>query len=124
VIPARRYELEERRNIVAELIAEDAPHQLAIDGQTVSLEEYHATSPPFTLLLPEENLLDVPAGVALVVAADENILIAPPPPGEYEITVTLTLGDEVMLGITRLIVQAPQVIEPEGAAEATPAPTT
>jgi hypothetical protein len=102
------------------------PHTIAINGQELSdLQAYRTTSPLFTLRLAADNLLGVPPGVGLAVMEGSSIIIAPPPPGEYEITLTADFGDEVLPGTTRVIVAAPQVIEPAtpgaGTARGTPA---
>ena len=96
--------------------------EVSINGQEVpNIEAYRTGSPLFTMTFPEDNFFGVPAGVALSVADSYSIIIAPPPPGEYEITVSTAFEEEGELiefgGTTRVIVEAPQVIEPE----ATPA---
>ncbi len=98
--------------------------EVSINGEAVSnIEAYRTSSPLFTMTFPEDNFFGVPAGVALSVADSYNIIIAPPPPGEYEIIVS---GAFVGEGVSRyrdtyrVIVEAPQVIEPE----ATPAAGT
>jgi len=104
------------------------PHQIAIDGQEVpNLETYRTSSPLFTLTFTEDNFLGLPPGVALSVAEGASLLIAPLPPGEYEITVTAdftAVGGEVLTGTTRVIVEAPQVIEPEATPVASPEAAT
>jgi hypothetical protein len=61
----------------------------------------------------------VSEGVALSVSDGYNFIIAPPPPGEYEIVVSTTFedGTEPFTGTVRVIVEAPQVIEPEATPE-------
>ena len=62
----------------------------------------------FTMIVPEDNFFDVEPGVGQVVAEAIGFIIAPPPPGEYEITVSQDGG-----GVANtIIVEAPQVIEP------------
>jgi hypothetical protein len=96
--------------------------QVSINGEEVpNIEAYRTSSPLFTMTFPEDNFFGVPPGVALSVSDSYSILIAPPPPGEYEITASAAFEEEGELiefgGTIRIIVQAPQVIEPE----ATPA---
>jgi hypothetical protein len=100
------------------------PHTIAINGQQLpDLQAYRTTSPLFTLSLSADNLFGVPPGVALAVMEGNSIIIAPPAPGEYEITLTADFDGEVLPGTTRVIVTAPQVIEPaNGTPEATPMP--
>ncbi len=96
--------------------------QASINGEEVpDLETYRTTSPLFSLAFPEDNIYGVPAGVALAVADDYSFFIAPPAPGEYEIAASALYDGEVTLGRTiRVVVQAPQVIEPEATPVATP----
>ncbi len=101
--------------------------EASIDGQPVpDLEQYRAVSPLFSMLFPEDNFFGVPAGVALSVADGYSFIIAPPPPGEYEISVSVLFeGEDAPLAITnRVIVQEPQVIEPEATPEASPEAAT
>jgi hypothetical protein len=93
-----------------------------INNQEVSNPQaYRTTSPLYPVLFPEDNIIGVPPGVALVVSDSYSIIIAPPPPGEYVIIVSgVYVADDERLHLgtaTRVIVEAPQVIEPE----ATPA---
>jgi hypothetical protein len=86
-----------------------------VNGQEVpDLESYRTTSPLFTLTLPEDNVFGVEPGVAEAVSDAYSFIIAPPPPGEYEITVTFTfVGDSQTYGSTvTVIVEEAQVIEP------------
>lgn len=98
---------------------------VSINGEDgPDLAAYRTSSPLFTLTLPEDNFFGVPPGVALSVSDSYNILIAPPPPGEYEISVLAVFEEEgepfELGGTIRIVVEAPQVIEPE----ATPAAGT
>jgi hypothetical protein len=100
--------------------------EASIDGQPVpDLEQYRAVSPLFSMLFPEDNFFGVPAGVALSVADGYSFIIAPPPPGEYEISVSVLFeGEDAPLAITnRVIVQEPQIIEPVASPEASPMAT-
>jgi len=107
---------------------ESSDQQASINGEAVpGLEAYQVGSPLFALTFAEDNIFDVPAGVGLAVANSYSFIIAPPPPGEYEITVTAdftAVGGEVLTGTTRVIVEAPQVIEPEATPGASPEAAT
>ena len=101
--------------------------EASINGQPVpDLEQYRAVSPLFTMLFPEDNFFGVPAGVALSVADGYQFIIAPPPPGEYEISVSVLFEDEdaPLAVTTTVIVQEPQIIEPEATPEASPEAAT
>jgi hypothetical protein len=77
---------EELQACVTAALDDFSPFRVRINGQEVAdLDEYRTTSPPFTLTFPENNVFDVEPGVALAVAASYSFIIAPPPPGEYEI---------------------------------------
>ena len=97
--------------------------EASINGEAVpDLEDYRASTPLFTFYFAEDNFFEVPEGVASAVGEGYNFIIAPPPPGEYEITVS---GTDTAVPVTftttyRVIVEAPQVIEPEASPEATP----
>jgi hypothetical protein len=91
---------------------------LTINGEPVpNLDAYRTVSPMFTMTFGEDNFFGVPAGVALSVADDYNILVAPLPPGEYEFTGSAMFSDEEkpFVSTVRVIVVAPQVIEPPAA---------
>ncbi len=97
--------------------------EASVNGQEVpGLERYRAGSPLFTMTFPEDNFYGVPAAVALTVVEGYAFIIAPPSPGEYEITKLTIFSNPTEAGGTtyRVIVEAPQVIEPE----ATPAAGT
>ena len=100
--------------------------QASINGEEVpDLETYRTTSPLFSLVFPADNLYGVPEGVTLAVADDYGFIIAPPSPGEYEITTSALFEGEFTLGRTfRVIVEAPQVIEPEATPVASPEAAT
>ena len=98
-----------------------------IDGEEVAdLASYRTTSPLFTMNFPEDNIFGAPPGPALSVSDSYSYIIAPPPPGEYEITLSTTGEDGGFLEATvRIIVEAPMIIEPEvspedGTPEGTP----
>lgn len=95
--------------------------EASIDGQPVAdLERYRAVSPLSTFWFPEDNFFGVPGGVAQFVADGYSFIIAPPAPGEYEIAVATQFeGDDAPLAVTMtVVVQEPQVIEPEVSPEA------
>ncbi len=88
--------------------------QARVNGQDVAeLETYRTSSPLFTLTFPENNVFGVEPGVAQAVSEAYSFIIAPPPPGDYEIAVsTMYDGEAEPFAITiNLIVEAPQVIE-------------
>ncbi len=89
--------------------------EVRINGQDVAdLDAYRATSPLFTITFPRDNLLGVEPGVAQAVSDDYSLIIAPPPPGEYEIVTSFRYDtDEFVSTVTlTVIVEAPEVIEP------------
>ena len=64
----------------------DGYQQVRVNGQEVAdLDSYRIASPLFTITLPENNILGVEPGVAQAVSEAYSFIIAPPPPGEYEI---------------------------------------
>lgn len=96
---------------------------VSINGEEVpDVVSYRSVSPMFTLTFPENNLFDVPAGVANSVSDGYSIIIAPPAPGEYEITVINRFEDppQTFEGTIRVIVVEPQIIEPEASPAASP----
>ena len=98
----------------------------AIDGATdfqahVNLEEvanldtYRTVSPLFNLTLRENNVWDAEPGVVQAVSGGYSFIIAPPPPGQYEIAWTTKYAEESTprpMTTVHLVVQAPQTIEP------------
>jgi hypothetical protein len=69
----------------------------------------------FNLTIPENHVGDWEPGVVQAVSADYSFIIAPPPPGQYEIAWTSKPTDEPAprpMSTVNLVVQAPQVIEP------------
>ncbi len=67
--------------------------QARINGQDVAdLDAYRTESPLFTLTFAEDNIFGVQPGVAQSVSAAYSLIIAPPPPGEYEIAVSTMFG--------------------------------
>jgi hypothetical protein len=101
--------------------------EASIDGTPVpDLERYRAQSPLSTFWFPQDNFFGVPGGVAQFVADGYAFIIAPPPPGEYAITVSTQFeGDEAPLAVTMtVVVQEPLIIEPEATPGASPVAAT
>lgn len=116
---------EELRACAAEFTDTITNLEVTINGEEVpDIESYRASSPLFTMTFPEDNFFGVPPGVALSVSDSYNFIIAPPPPGEYEIAASAAFDEEGELvefgGAIRIIVQEPQVIEPAATPAATP----
>jgi hypothetical protein len=106
---------EELRACAAAAVDEITDYQASVNGQDIpDLDAYRTTSPLFPLTLPEGNGFGVPAGVAQAVAESYSFIIAPPPPGEYEVAWSTTFpgASEPYGGTVTLIVEAPQVAEP------------
>ena len=83
------------------------------------------TSPAFTLTFPEDHVFGIPSRVAIAVADDSSVIIAPPEPGTYEIVFTnMFEGEEPFTSTYRVIVKAPQIFEPEELPDATPTDAT
>ncbi len=101
-----------------------------VDGQAVpDIAAYRVSSPPFTLTLPQDNILGAPAGVTHAVADGYQILLAPLPVGEHEIMVHIELIDGTVLPdkVAHITVVAPSVASPAatpdlGTPGATPIP--
>lgn len=99
-----------------------------VDGQEVpDIEAYRASSPRFTMTLPEHNVLGVPAGMASAVADGYQVMVAPLTVGEHTIVAHVELTDGTVLPdeMLRLSVVAPVVSDPRatpdlGTPEATP----
>lgn len=99
--------------------------EASINGQPVlDLDQYRTVTPLFPMLFGTDNFYGVEPSVALSVADGYAFIVAPPPPGEYEITVSVQFeSDEAVYTSTqRVTVVAPVVIEPEAspAAEVEP----
>ncbi len=91
-----------------------------VNGQDVAdLDAYRTTSPMFTVTLPADNIVGSKPGVGQVVSDSISFIIAPPPPGEYEIAVSVASpGSSEPSGVTTtVIVEAPQVLEPPSTTE-------
>ena len=95
---------------------DEGPSELraSVNGQDVAdLDAYRTTSPLFTLTFPEDNVDDVEPGVAHAVSASYSFIIAPPPPGRYEIAWSARDPSEIGPRPTSratVIVEAPQVV--------------
>lgn len=98
--------------------------QASINGQEIpDLENYRASTPLFTVNFPVDNFYAVQEGVALSVAEGYSLIVAPPPPGEYEIEVSTSFEGEAFASTITVVVEAPQVIEPAATPGATPMAT-
>ena len=84
-----------------------------VNGVDVAnLDTYRTGSPLFTLTFPDNNIFGVEPGVAHAVSEGFSFVIAPPPPGRYEINWLVSYPDGPLGGSATVIVEAPQVIEP------------
>jgi hypothetical protein len=88
--------------------------ELRINGHDVpDLEAYRDVAPLSTIVFAEDNFLGVPPGVAQAVSDDYSVMIAPPPPGEYEVTISSSYDNLPSNNRTvTVIVEPSQVIEP------------
>ena len=95
-----------------------------IDGVAIpDLERYRVQSDPFTVVLPEDNVLEVDPAVLEGVIDGYWLLLAPLPPGEHELRFGGGLPDiDFATEVTyHLIVAEPVVVEPaDDMLEATP----
>jgi hypothetical protein len=107
---------EELRACAIEFIDGVTDYQARVNGQDVAnLDAYRTASPMFTFNLPENNVAGFEPGVAQGVSDGYSFIIAPPPPGQYEIAWTTKYPDEAEprpMSTVNLVVQAPTVIEP------------
>lgn len=97
--------------------------EVSLDGVPLeNVGQYRAVSPLSTFLFPEDNVFGVPAGPAQFVADGYGLIIAPPAPGEYDMSVSARFeGDDAPFATTMTVIVAePQVIEPDGQGAATP----
>ena len=86
-----------------------------VDGQDLpDIEAYRASSPLFTLALPENNVLGVPAGVSQAVADGYQMILAPLSAGEHEIMAHVELTDGTVLPdkVLQITVVSPTVVNP------------
>lgn len=103
-----------------------------VDGKEVpDIDACRAASPLFTLILPEDNVLGVPAGAAYAVADGYQVMLAPLPVGEHEIVVHVALTDGTVLPdkVLQMTVLEPTIIDPRatpdlGTPGATPVPSS
>ena len=93
---------------------------LTVNGQELLTSERPlVTTPLFTFNFPENNVFGVPAGVAASVASGYNVMLMPLPDGVYELTMSGTGGEGQQMQVAyRVIVEGPQVIEPEATPDA------
>jgi Pectinacetylesterase len=85
-----------------------AEFQARVNGLDVAdLDAYRTESPLLALTFAEDNIFGVQPGVAQSVSAAYSLIIAPPPPGQYEIATSATFGATT----ATVIVEAPQVID-------------
>ncbi len=94
-----------------------------VDGQRVpDIAAHRASSPRFTMILPQHNVLGVPLGVADAVADGYQVILRPLPAGEHEIVTHVELTDGTILPDKVLRVT---VVEPAGRDRgASPVPAT
>lgn len=82
-----------------------------VNGEVVpDVEQYRAASPVFSMQLPENNILAVPAGTGLAVADGYQVVLRPLPPGTHEIVVHVEVIDGYALPDKTLHLT---VVEPE-----------
>jgi hypothetical protein len=96
-------------------VDEDTDYEASVNGEdVVDLDAYRTSTPLFTFILPESNVVGMEPVVGHAVAEAYTFIIAPPPAGEYEVAwSTMFPGASDRFGATyTLVVEAPQVIEP------------
>jgi len=85
---------------------------VTINGHDVGdTGQYRLATAAFPITLSEGNLNLAQPGVALAVAETSNFIIAPPPPGDYEIVASLSSPDHNAVFTYTISVEAPQVLE-------------
>ena len=88
-------------------------NEASVNGHDVAgLDAYRIATPLFTVALPADNIIGVEPVVAEVVSEGYNFIIAPPPPGEYEVLTSTIYNGQPAPGAFTVIVAAPHVIEP------------
>ncbi len=95
--------------------------EITINGEPVpDLASYQVSTPLFTMNFGEDNFYGIDPVVANSIGATQAIIIAPPPPGEYEIVASGSYpADDVTFSTTvRLTVEAPTVIPPDATPQA------
>jgi hypothetical protein len=114
----------ELRACTEALFAPRAELTAVIDGVAIpDLERYRIQSDLFTVVLPEDNVLEVEPAVLEGVMEGYWLLLAPLPPGEHELRFGGTLPD---IGVFHeatyhLTVAEPVVVEPDDATPDNPA---
>ena len=104
---------EELRACVAALPPKPPQLGSAVNGhQVADLDSYRATSPMFNINVPPDNVSGNTSAVASLMVVHYGYIIAPPPPGDYAITVTNK--NRAFNYTINLAVEAPQIIEPTG----------
>ncbi|MDQ3654138.1 MAG: hypothetical protein M3457_03530 [Chloroflexota bacterium] len=69
-----------------------------VDGEEVpNIDTFRTSTPRFTVILPGDNVLGVPAGVTDIVADGYQLILAPLPVGDHEIMVHVELIDGTIL---------------------------
>jgi len=103
---------EEELQACASLDNSGITSHVTINGHDVGdTGQYRLATAAFPITLSEGNINHAQPGVALAVAETSNFIIAPPPPGDYDIVVSIDSPDG-SAGFTYTIsVEAPQVLE-------------
>lgn len=71
---------------------------VTVDGEVIpGVERYRSATGPFSVALPEHNVLGAPAGVAWVAADGYAVLLRPLSPGEHTIIVHTETADGIVL---------------------------
>jgi hypothetical protein len=103
---------EEELQACASLANTGITSHVTINGHDVGdTGQYRLATAAFPITLSEGNLSLAPPGVALAVAETSNFIIAPPPPGDYEIVGSLSSPDHSDGFSYTISVEAPQVLE-------------
>ena len=107
-----RTEDELRACASATLDHEVVDFEARVNGEDVAdLDTFRNTTPMFTITFPENNVYEVDPGVARAVAEQYSFIIAPPPPGEYEIFTSYIDSGGLTATTVTVVVEAPKVIE-------------
>ena len=111
---------EEELTACAEALAEQidiSQVEVTVNGEAVeNLADYQVTTPVYSVVLPEQNLFEAPAGVADSVAVEFPVILDGLPEGEH----VITFADPAVGTTYRLTVAAPQIIEADAPPAATP----
>ena len=94
-----------------------------VDGQAIpDIAAYRATTSPFAVMLPENNVLGAPPGPATAVGDGFQVILPSLPVGDHEIMVHLELTDGTVLPdkVARITVVASPTVD----RQATPDPGT